>query len=64
MEVLETTMNDKNQITGLLNATLDDVILSVTAVAQDAVNAIETSSEVPIDAKSAIKKFIGKTLNL
>lgn len=51
-------MNDKNQITGSLYVTLDDTTLSATATVQDAINAIETSSDIPVDARAAIKDFI------
>lgn len=52
-------MNDEPpSITGSLNATIGDVTVSATGTVQDAVNAIEVSSDIPVDAKQAIKDFV------
>lgn len=55
-------MNDElPPITGSLNVTLDDATLSATGTVEDAVNAIETSNDIPVDVKQAIKDFIQET---
>lgn len=47
-----------DDITGSSNIYLDGVSVSATATVEDAVNAVEVSSDIPPDAKRAFKDFI------